>query len=131
MRGARVRQLFLVIFGSGLGGGARYLLGSWIAKALGPVFPYGTIAINTIGSFLISVVMYMAVTKNVIGSDLRLALTTGVVAGFTTYSTFNYDTMFLVQRGDPMLAALNVAATVIVCLLAGVLGLGLARAIIG
>lgn len=126
-----MRQLFLVIIGSGLGGGARYVMSVWIARALGSVFPYGTVAINTLGSFLISVIMYLAVAKNVIGEDLRLALTTGVLGGFTTYSAFNYETISLVQRGDPMLAALNVAATVIVCLLAGALGMGLARAVVG
>lgn len=126
-----MRKLFLVTIGSGLGGGARYLISTWIARALGSVFPYGTVAINTLGSFLISAIMYLAVAKNAIGEDVRLALTTGVLGGFTTYSAFNYETISMVERGDPMLAALNVAAMVIVCLLAGALGMGLARAVVG
>ncbi len=77
-----MKRLLLVALCGGFGSGARYLLGGWIAQSLGSVFPFGTIAINAIGSFLIAVIMYLSLTANVIGPDLRLALATGVMGGF-------------------------------------------------
>jgi len=80
-----VQKVLLVFFGSGAGGVARFLIASWAVKTLGPAFPYGTIAINAIGSFLIVIIMQVSLRTDLIGPDLRLALTTGVMGGFTTY----------------------------------------------
>ncbi|MHB8420698.1 MAG: fluoride efflux transporter CrcB [Myxococcales bacterium] len=124
-----MRRLLIVVVGGGFGSGCRYVLGGWIAQSIGTAFPYGTIAINTIGSFLIAAIMYLSLTANLIGPDLRLALTTGVMGGFTTYSTFNYESLALFQQGAWLLGALNIAVTVVLCLAAGALGLVLARAI--
>jgi CrcB protein len=122
-----MRRLALVILGGGFGSGARYLVGGWVAQAFGSAFPYGTIGINALGSFLISVVMYLSLTAGAIDPDLRLLLATGVMGGFTTYSTFNYETLAFFQQGAWLLGALNVLATVLVCLAAGALGLMLSR----
>jgi fluoride exporter len=124
-----VRRLLIVMLGGGFGSGARYLLGGWIAQAAGSAFPYGTIAVNAIGSFLIAAIMYLSLTANLIGPELRLALTTGVMGGFTTYSTFNYESISLFQQGAWLLGALNIAVTVVLCLAAGAAGLLVARAI--
>ena len=124
------RLLLVVVFG-GLGSGARYLLGGWIAQLMGSAFPYGTITINTLGSFLIALVMYLSLTANLIGPDWRLALTTGVCGGFTTYSTFNYESIALFQSGAWLQGALNMAVTLVLCLVAGGLGLVVARSITG
>jgi len=124
-----VRRLLIVMLGGGFGSGARYLLGGWIAQAAGSAFPYGTIAVNAIGSFLIAAIMYLSLTANLIGPELRLALTTGVMGGFTTYSTFNYESLSLFQQGAWLLGALNIAVTVVLCLAAGAAGLLVARAI--
>lgn len=124
-----MRRLLLVFVGGGFGSGARYLFGGWVAQTFGAAFPYGTIAINAIGSFLIAAIMYLSLTANLIGPDLRLALTTGVMGGFTTYSTFNYESLALFQQGAWFLGALNIAVTVVLCLAAGALGLLLARAV--
>jgi CrcB protein len=122
-----MRRLALVILGGGFGSGARYLVGGWAARALGSAFPYGTIGINALGSFLITVVMYLSLTANLVGPDLRLLLATGVMGGFTTYSTFNYESLALFQQGAWLMGALNILATVFVCLAAGGLGLMLSR----
>jgi fluoride exporter len=127
MRSGAMKRLLLVVACGGFGSGARYLLGGWIAQIAGSVFPFGTIAINAIGSFLIVVVMYLSLTASVIGPDLRLALTTGVIGGFTTYSTFNYESIALFQRGAWLLGAINIGVTVLLCLATGGLGLGLAK----
>jgi CrcB protein len=124
-------RFLLVCLAGGAGTGARYLLGGFIQRTMGASFPYGTITINASGSFLISILMYLGLDKQAIGPDLRVVLTTGVMGGFTTYSTFNYETLRLAQNGAWALAALNIAVTVVVCLVTGGLGLLLARAIAG
>jgi CrcB protein len=125
-----MRFLF-VCLGGAAGTGARYLLGGWIQRALGVSFPFGTIAINAAGSFLISILMYLGLEKQALPADLRVVLTTGVLGGFTTYSSFNYETLRLFQDGALMLAVLNLAATVVACLAAGGMGLVLARVVAG
>jgi fluoride exporter len=122
-----VRQLFLVVLGSGFGGGARYLLGAWFIQNLGVAFPFATVAINAIGSFLIGLIMHLSLNTTLISSDLRLTLTTGVLGGFTTYSTFNYETISLFQQGAALLGTLNLVVTVTLCLIAGAAGLLLGR----
>ena len=122
-----MRQLFLVFLGSGFGGGARCLLGGWFIHNFGVAFPFGTVAINAIGSFLVGLIMHLSLSTTLISSDLRLTLTTGVLGGFTTYSTFNYETISLFQQGATLLGVLNLLVTVILCLIAGAAGLLLGR----
>jgi len=122
-----MRQLFLVVLGSGFGGGARYLFAGWLIQKFGVGFPYGTIAINAIGSLFIGLIMHVALNTELITPDARLALTTGLLGGFTTYSTFNYETISLFQQGATLLGMLNILVTVVLCLLAGAAGLILGR----
>ena len=75
--------------------------------------------------------MHVGLTTNLLSPELRLMLTTGVMGGFTTYSTFNYETMECLRQGDFSLAVVNVAATLFLCLLAGALGLALAGWLVG
>jgi CrcB protein len=122
-------RFLLVCAGGAFGTGARYLLGGWAQRTLGTAFPYGTLIINAVGSFLIVILMHLSIQRGVISPDLRVILTTGVMGGFTTYSTFNYETVRLLQDGALGLGALNILATVVVCLLAGGLGVLICRAI--
>ena len=122
-----IHRVIYVFLGSGLGGVARYLLGGWIQNALGAQFPYGTITINTTGSFLIALIMTLSLNSDLIGPDLRVALTTGIMGGYTTYSTFNYETISLFQQGSVLVGITNVAVTVVACLIAGGLGVVVAR----
>jgi CrcB protein len=123
--------LFLfVCLGGALGTAARYLLGLSIQAALGSTFPYGTLSVNLIGSFLIALLMYLGVDKGIISNNVRVVLTTGVMGGFTTYSSFNYETMRLFQQGSVLLAFVNMGVTLAGCLVAGGLGL-LAGRLIG
>lgn len=126
---AAMARFLMICLGGAVGTGARYLLGGWAQRVWGAAFPYGTIIINALGSFLIVILMYLGIQRGAISPGLRLVLTTGIMGGFTTYSTFNYETIRLMQDGALGLAAMNVAATVVVCLLAGGLGVLVCRAI--
>lgn len=120
-----------VSLGSAFGGGARYLLSLAVLRLLGSDFPYGTLVVNVIGSFSIGVIMHVGVESTVLTPTMRLFLTTGVMGGFTTYSTFNYETLQLASEGDWQLALANIAATVVTCLAAGLLGVAAGRALLG
>ena len=84
-------RLALISLGGALGTAARYLLSVWLLRTLGPAFPYGTLAVNVIGSFLLGVIMQAGLDTTVLSPTARVVLGTGVMGGFTTYSTFNYD----------------------------------------
>ena len=124
-------RLVLISLGGALGTAGRYLLSVWLLRALGPAFPYGTLAVNVIGSFLLGLVMQAGLDTTLISPTARAVLGTGVMGGFTTYSTFNYETMEYLREGAFGLAGLNVAATLLLCLLAGAAGLSLARWLVG
>lgn len=122
-------RFLMVCLGGAFGTGARYLFGGWAQRALGTGFPYGTLIINMLGSFLLAVIMVLSLEVGLIPANARVVLATGVMGGFTTYSTFNYETLKLLQTGSVAIGALNVAGTVVGCLVAGVLGLVVAKAL--
>jgi CrcB protein len=100
-------------------------------RVLGTSFPYATLAVNVVGSFLLGVTMHIGLSTNLMSPSLRLVLATGVMGGFTTYSTFNYETIEFLREGAFWLAGLNVAATLMLCLAAGAAGLAAARWLVG
>ena len=126
-----MERLFWVCLGGAFGSGARYLLSGWVLDRFGPAFPSGTLAVNTIGSFLLGALMFLGVEAGTLSPTLRLALTTGVMGGFTTYSTFSYETMRYLQDGAWALALLNVVVTVVGCLVACFLGWAAAHLLTG
>ena len=120
-----------ICLGGAVGTGARYLVSAWVLARLGPAFPWGTLVVNAIGCFLLGALMHVGLATDLVSPTLRIALATGVMGGFTTYSTLNYETLEYLRDGAVRLAALNIGATVIVCLAAGQLGLAAARALVG
>ena len=126
-----MERLAWVCLGSALGGGARYLISLGALRLLGSSFPYGTLAVNVIGSFLIGLIMHVGLETAILSPTARIFLTTGVMGGLTTYSAFNYETLQLANDGDWPLAIGNIAATVLACLVAGILGLATGRALVG
>jgi CrcB protein len=102
----------------------------WAAQRLGTVFPYGTLIVNLIGCFVIAVFVEAGIALGW-SPTLRAALAIGFVGGFTTYSSFNYDTLRLIEEGSPSLALVNVTMTLLGCAIAGWLGLLVTRAAIG
>ncbi len=122
-------KLLLVCAGGAIGSGARYLVGSWAGQAWGTGFPWGTLAVNLVGSFLIGVIMVLGLETGAISTEMRVFLAVGIMGGFTTYSSFNHETLALAQRGQWGLAASYVALTVLGGWVAGVAGLVLARTV--
>lgn len=122
---------FFVCLGGAFGTALRYLLGVSVQAAYGPSFPVGTLVVNLVGSFLISMLMYLGVDKNLISTQVRVVLATGVMGGFTTYSSFNFETLRLWQQGSVGLGFLNMGLTVLGCLGMGGLGLLTGRLLAG
>lgn len=118
--------LLWVIVAGGAGSGARYLIGLWAAERLGAAFPYGTLIVNLAGCFALGVVAHLASSMSW-NPELRAVIAVGFLGGFTTYSSFNHDTLALFAAGATGAAVLNVAITLGGGLLAGWLGLVAAR----
>ncbi|WP_428029870.1 fluoride efflux transporter CrcB [Ancylobacter sp.] len=126
-----MQGILLIFIGAGIGGVLRNALGMAAMRIFGMGFPYGTMAINIIGSFTIGIVAgwltFMA--SGAWTMHARAFIITGILGGFTTFSTFSLDTALLVERGDTGLAALYVGGSVALSL-AGVFGgLALMRAL--
>ncbi|MCA9529066.1 MAG: fluoride efflux transporter CrcB [Myxococcales bacterium] len=126
-----MERLLWVCLGGAAGSGARYLVSGWAHDWLGTGFAYGTLAVNLIGSFLLALLMYVALSTDTMSPAVRLALTTGAMGGFTTYSTFSYETMRYLQESAYLLALVNVGVTVVGCLAASFAGYAVARMLIG
>jgi CrcB protein len=117
-----------VFVGGGLGSVLRYLIGQWSASAFGVAFPYGTMIVNLVGCFALGVVVQLAIAGSWHG-DVRAAIAAGFIGGFTTYSSFNQETLTLFASGATGAAALNVAITLMGGLAAGALGMTAGRLI--
>ena len=126
-----MEKLLLVCLGGALGSGARYLVGQWSLAQFGKGFPWGTLAVNVIGSFAIALVIHAADVKPDISAQWRLFLTTGLLGGFTTYSAFNQETLSYFETGEPAKAFANAAVTLLTCFAAGYAGLNTGRALFG
>jgi fluoride exporter len=118
-----------VVIGAGIGGGLRYVLGSWMAERWGSSFPWHTLVINVSGAFLLGVLMAVTVERNLLPGSMRLLLGVGVLGGFTTFSTLSYESIALVEQGLIMQGALNMFGSAVLGLGAAVLGLLAGRAI--
>jgi CrcB protein len=123
-------RFFCICAGGAAGTAARYLLVSWLTRVAGPAFPWGTLAVNLVGSFLLGLLMEVGLGTSLLAPTLRMTLSIGVLGGFTTYSSFNYETLRLVQGDAPALAAANVGATLVGCWAAGALGLWCGRLLV-
>lgn len=119
-----------VALGSAVGGVARFGLASLIQQRVGPNFPVGTLVVNITGSFLLGLLLRYALATDAISPDVRALLTTGFCGGYTTFSTFTYDTVLLVEEGGHGRAALYVVLSVVLSLLGAWLGIAAARELI-
>jgi CrcB protein len=115
-------KYFWIALGGALGAISRYVLGVWVYKRLGTAFPYGTFVINMSGCFLIGLIVTILDLRTGMSNAWRLAIPIGFIGAYTTFSTFEYETLRAAQGGQPGIAFLNVALSVVVGYLAVWLG---------
>lgn len=121
-----------IILIAGLGGFfgtiMRYLLNNLIYKLFdAPLYPYGTLTINILGCFFIGLIASLAETRLSLTPELRIFIQIGILGGFTTFSTFGYETFYLLREGQFILGMINILLQVIVGLFAVWLGYHLAQ----
>jgi fluoride exporter len=114
---------YLVIgIGGFLGANARYLVAGWAAQRFGAAFPYGTFIINISGSFILGFFMAFLRDRVFISPNYRLFFATGFLGAYTTFSTFAYESLGLLQAGSTLLGLANICGSVVVGLLGVFLG---------
>lgn len=120
---------YLMIFlGAGLGGIARFALGSSVQKLCnGWIFPLGTFSVNMIGCLLIGFLAQLSEARGILSAPVRLFVFVGLLGGFTTFSSFGYETVQLLRDGEVFYAACNAVLQVTLGLLCVWLGFVLAR----
>lgn len=122
-------QLLAIAAGGALGALARFGVSHVVHGALGRGFPYGTLAVNFIGSFFIGLLFVLLTERLELGPQWRALLMVGFLGAFTTFSTFSLESLELIQAGDVTRAAMNILLNVVLCIGAAWAGLSLARAI--
>ena len=126
-----MERALLIALGGAVGTLLRYLTATLAVQWLGLAFPYGTLAVNLTGSFLIGALNEIARDGAVLPDDLRWFLTTGVLGGFTTYSAFSYETVRLMEARLWAGAGINVLVTTAGCLTLCFLGIATGRLVLG
>jgi len=111
-----MKAILFVALGGALGAVLRYLISSGIYNWFGRAFPYGTLVVNVIGSLAIGVLSILLIEKFNVSQELKLGLVVGVLGALTTFSTFSWDTIDLLQQGLIQRALLNVLLNVVVCI---------------
>jgi CrcB protein len=123
-------MLWYIAVGSALGGVSRYLLGGILQRGAGAGFPVGTLVINITGSFLLGLVLRYAVDTPTLTPEWRALLTVGFCGGYTTFSTFSYETMALVHDGQWGRATAYVGLSLGLALLGVLLGSAAGRGLV-
>lgn len=119
-----MNQLIVVALGGACGAVVRFLVSAGVYQWLGRGFPYGTLVVNVIGSFLIGLLTESLILHRIsIGTEYRAAILIGFIGAFTTFSTFSLETFYLLEQGSVSKAALNIAVSICGCLFAVWLGL--------
>lgn len=125
-----VRSFWAVAVGAAAGGVSRYYLSLAVHNRVGATFPWGTLLVNVTGSLLLGFLMRYAIATPGVSAEMRLLLTTGFCGGYTTFSTFSYETAMLMEDGQYERAATYAVASVLVALIATACGFLLARELI-
>jgi fluoride exporter len=125
-----VERVLLVALGGALGTIARYLTSLVAIRWFGPEFPFGTLIVNVSGAFIIGLVQELGTETAVVSDNTRLFVTTGVMGGLTTYSTFSYETIRLMEANAWAQAWINVVVTTTICLGLCLLGIVAGRLVL-
>lgn len=121
-----MQLVYIALFGA-LGCLSRYFVSGWTYALAGRGLPYGTLAVNIAGSLLLGLIMEGSLRSTLLSADLRVGLTVGFLGGFTTFSTFSYETFRLLEEGSLLQAGANLLLNVIVCVVCAGVGILLAR----
>jgi len=111
-------QWLAVALGGALGSTARYALSTWIFQVSSHKFPYATLTVNVLGSFVMGILFVVIVERAALPQEMRSLLMIGFIGAFTTFSTFSLDALGLWQNGHLFMALIYTLATVILCLIA-------------
>lgn len=112
-------QNYLIVFlGAGIGGVLRYWGSNYVYKFLPPTFPYGTLTVNIVGSFLLGMFIFFLDSNQLINQQVRVFLTVGICGGLTTFSTFSYETINFLKERDYLLAGSNIILNLFLTLVA-------------
>ncbi|HIP93799.1 MAG TPA: fluoride efflux transporter CrcB [Leucothrix sp.] len=120
-------QILAIMFGGSLGALMRYLISTWVNNKIDANFPFGTLIVNTIGSFLMGFLAVWLVEKLGLNPLMRLAIFVGFLGAFTTFSTFSMETLNLFEEGFALRALLNMLINVTFTVLAVWLGVLLGK----
>ncbi len=116
----------LVAIGGAIGAAGRYLIGGWAQSLVGPAFPAGTFFVNATGSLIIGIILGLS-ERGALSGEARLLLAVGLMGGYTTFSSFSYDNLGLLQDGEVVRLVINMAGQLAVGLFAAYVGLVIAR----
>lgn len=122
-----MHQLLAIAIGGAVGSVLRFMVSTSVHRLMGKDFPYGTLTVNVLGSLLMGFLFIMLVERQISSIELRSGILFGVLGAFTTFSSFSFETLALMESGDWAKALVNVFVSVSCCLLATWVGLGIGR----
>jgi fluoride exporter len=121
------KHYLLVFAGGGIGASARYWLSGVVYRFLSTDFPYGNLVVNISGCFAIGLLMTLMEERFLSDPGLRIFLTIGILGGFTTFSSFSYETIALLRDAEVLRASANILASIFGCLAATIFGMFIGR----
>ena len=127
MNSLPIRDFLVISLGAVFGANARYFLSRYAAKILGPVFPYGTLIINVLGSLIVGFFVIWTTERVLVNPRWRLLVVVGFCGAFTTFSSYAFETIAYFEQGQWLLMLTNFLSNNILCLGAAVAGMALAR----
>jgi len=122
-----MQNVIAIAIGGAVGAVMRYWVSNGVYNIMGRDFPYGTLVVNVLGSFVMGILYVYLIERLAETSLLRAALIIGLLGAFTTFSTFSIETLQLIENGEYIKMALNIILSVVVCLIAVWLGVIMAR----
>lgn len=126
----KIQLIFIVGCGGFIGAALRYLISINAAKIFSPNFPYGTLIANILGAIIIGLVMRLSLDTAIISPNIKLFLTTGMMGGLTTFSTFSYETVSMLNSGEYMLGVLNLGLNIVFSFIGVVIGMSIAKLLV-